>query len=105
MSAFFNPLFLFASLSIGGSPVWIETKYAFYILDTPSKQYAAFFQHFYTPRCIAQTVISAARQHPDMSWAAFMGEFTDLVDMFQKTWSEIDLSASVRTLTFKPIQL
>ncbi|TFK17694.1 S-adenosyl-L-methionine-dependent methyltransferase [Coprinopsis marcescibilis] len=75
-------------------PVWIETKFAFYILDTPSEQYAAFFQHFYTPRCMAQAVISTAIRHPRTGWDEFMTQFTETVDMFGETWRERDLNTS-----------
>ncbi|GLB43613.1 putative class I-like SAM-binding methyltransferase superfamily, C5-methyltransferase family protein [Lyophyllum shimeji] len=69
-------------------PVWIETQFAWYILRTPSTAYAPYFQHFFTPRRIAQTVVSSALKHPRRTYQEFLQRLTATVDAFGRTYQE-----------------
>ncbi|KAF8913180.1 S-adenosyl-L-methionine-dependent methyltransferase [Gymnopilus junonius] len=72
-------------------PFYIETQYAWYILKTPSNSYQPFYKHFYSPRRIAQMVVSRALNYPQESFQAFSERFTSKVDMFDHTYIVQDL--------------
>ncbi|KIM47705.1 hypothetical protein M413DRAFT_15837 [Hebeloma cylindrosporum] len=76
-------------------PFYIETQYAWYLLKAPSASYQPFYHHFYTPRRIAQLVISRALRHPQEGFAAFLKLFTSKVDIFGRTYLETHLWESV----------
>jgi DNA (cytosine-5)-methyltransferase 1 len=76
-------------------PFYIETQYAWYILKAPSPLYEPFYQHFYTPRRIAQLVISRALRHPQEGFTVFLERFTSRVDIFGYTYLETHLWESV----------
>ncbi|PFH48401.1 hypothetical protein AMATHDRAFT_5836 [Amanita thiersii Skay4041] len=71
-------------------PIYIETEYAWYILKTPSKAYAATYKAFYTPRRISQLIISAALQRPNYTHEAFLAHYKEMVDIFGRTCQEED---------------
>jgi DNA (cytosine-5)-methyltransferase 1 len=54
------------------SPVYIETQYAIYLLNSPSRLYKPHFHHFYTPHRIAQLVVTSALDHPRQSYDEFL---------------------------------
>jgi hypothetical protein len=53
------------------------------------------YRHFYTPRRIAQLMISSALNRPTQTWDDFIATFTSKVDMFGKTYLKEHLSESV----------
>ncbi|KAF8167566.1 hypothetical protein B0H34DRAFT_792278 [Crassisporium funariophilum] len=76
-------------------PVYIETQYAWYILNEPSEQYRSHYRHFYRPRRIAQLVISTAIRRPQQNYESFLARFTSMVDMFKRSYVEDDIWASI----------
>ncbi|GJE89469.1 S-adenosyl-L-methionine-dependent methyltransferase [Phanerochaete sordida] len=44
--------------------VYIQTRYAWYALKTPAKEYAGTWKSFYRPHLIAQLIMSYATRHP-----------------------------------------
>ncbi|KAF8079195.1 S-adenosyl-L-methionine-dependent methyltransferase [Lyophyllum atratum] len=79
-------------------PVYIETQFAWYILRTPHPAYEPYFQHFFTPRRIAQMVISTALKHPRKSYEEFLQRFVATVDVFGRTYKEEHLWGAVPEL-------
>ncbi|KAH6916709.1 S-adenosyl-L-methionine-dependent methyltransferase [Coprinopsis sp. MPI-PUGE-AT-0042] len=71
-------------------PVYIQTPYAFYVLDVPSKGYTETFKHFVTPRTLAQTLFAGILRRPQLTLAHFLNRLTNTVDMFGRTWLESD---------------
>jgi len=54
------------------SPIYIETPHAWYILRMPAKSYVRWYKAFYTPRRVAQIVISHAIKRRQMDFDAFV---------------------------------
>ncbi|KAH9942756.1 S-adenosyl-L-methionine-dependent methyltransferase [Amylocystis lapponica] len=52
-------------------PIYIETSFAWYILNEPSRTYQQLFYDFYRPHRIAQMVISTVAEHPTWSFTEF----------------------------------
>lgn len=71
--------------------MWIETQFAFYYLEYPSKAYRPFYQHFYSPKRVTQLVLSYAKQHPRKKLSDFLTWFTEKVDPFGHTYVKQDL--------------
>ncbi|KDR85517.1 hypothetical protein GALMADRAFT_218616 [Galerina marginata CBS 339.88] len=69
-------------------PFYIETQYAWYILKSPAEHYQPFYEHFYSPRRIAQIVISRALNAPQELYKSFLETFTSKVDIFGRTYLE-----------------
>ncbi|PPQ86962.1 hypothetical protein CVT25_009784 [Psilocybe cyanescens] len=69
-------------------PFYIETQYAWYILKNPSASYKVFYEHFYSPRRVAQIVIARALNRPNEDFKSFLDRFTKQVDMFGRTYVE-----------------
>lgn len=76
-------------------PVYIETQYAYYILDKPSHGYTETFKHFVTPRLLAQMLFESILHDPHMSLLAFTNHLATKVDMFGRTWLESDFHKRV----------
>ncbi|KAF8346872.1 S-adenosyl-L-methionine-dependent methyltransferase [Amanita rubescens] len=74
------------------NPFYIETEYGWYILKTPSKEYEAIYRMFYTPRRVAQLVISGALRRPaPYTYNIFIEQYKDMVDIFGRTCQEGDM--------------
>ncbi|KAF8899291.1 S-adenosyl-L-methionine-dependent methyltransferase [Infundibulicybe gibba] len=71
-------------------PFCVETQYAWYILRMPSTLYQPMFQHYYSPRRIAQLIISSALARPQQSFSSFIRVFTQKVDIFGRTYQNGD---------------
>ncbi|TFK42046.1 S-adenosyl-L-methionine-dependent methyltransferase [Crucibulum laeve] len=76
-------------------PFYIETECAWYTLRRPSRAYEPFYQHFHTPRRIAQIVISTALERPQQIYDDFLRIFTSKVDIFGRTYLEEHLYEAV----------
>ncbi|KAG5635917.1 hypothetical protein H0H81_009679 [Sphagnurus paluster] len=81
-----------------GDPVWIETQFAWYILKVPTRDYTPLFEHFFTPRGVAQFVVSRALKNTNESYDAFLRRFTTTVDPFGRTYKEDHIWESVPEL-------
>lgn len=62
------------------SPIYIETQYAWYILRSPSKQYAPLWEQFYFLRRLAQLVISNALENSQWNYTQFSEKILDAYD-------------------------
>ena len=63
------------------SPLGLETKWAYYILNKPSSQYKAMYREFYSLHRIAQLAISMAMSDPaSCSEERFMSLYDGLYD-------------------------
>ncbi|KAG6907943.1 hypothetical protein DXG01_006801 [Tephrocybe rancida] len=76
-----------------GGKLYIETVFAWYILDAPSSAYEPLFQHFFTPLRISQMVISSALKSPRMAYDEFIKRFVTKVDPFGATYQESHLTS------------
>lgn len=81
-------------------PFYIETEFAWYILQLPSEAYQPHFEEFYAPRRIAQLVVSAAIKYPHRGHDAFIESFKTKLDIFGQNYTEEDLWRSVSFLSF-----
>jgi DNA (cytosine-5)-methyltransferase 1 len=59
-------------------PVWIKTSWAWYRLETPSKQYEPMHTHFMFPESVAQVVLSNAKHHRKESLRDFLDKFKNM---------------------------
>lgn len=71
--------------------MYIQTQWAWYMLDSPSKEYMPFYRYFLSPKRVAQMVISTALNHPKHDLDTFLAKFTNTVDPFNHTYLEQDL--------------
>ncbi|KAF6754216.1 S-adenosyl-L-methionine-dependent methyltransferase [Ephemerocybe angulata] len=79
-------------------PMYVQTQWAWYILDMPSRAYLPFHRHFLSPKRVAQMAISTALTHPHHPLEMFLNKFTNTVDPFGHTYVEQDLWDSVTEL-------
>jgi hypothetical protein len=75
--------------------VWIETEYAWYILEEASMQYEEIYRDFITPRYITQKVIQAVTANPLLDYNEFVQDFVEDVDSLGRPFIEGDLRMSV----------
>lgn len=75
--------------------MYILTEYAWYILDTPAPAYTPFWEHFLSPKRVAQMVVSTALDRPADRPERFLETFTNKVDPFGHTYQEEDLDNAV----------
>ncbi|KAG6840764.1 hypothetical protein C0991_004549 [Blastosporella zonata] len=68
--------------------LFIETEFAWYILDAPTPEYEPLFQHFFAPLRISQVVISTAFKTPHITYDSFIQRFINKVDPFGATYQE-----------------
>ncbi|KNZ81672.1 DNA (cytosine-5)-methyltransferase 1 [Termitomyces sp. J132] len=68
--------------------VYIETQFAWYILDAPVAEYEPLFQHFFKPRRISQMIITSALKSPRITYEEFLGRLIMKVDIFGATYQE-----------------
>ncbi|KAG6901728.1 hypothetical protein C0995_008696 [Termitomyces sp. Mi166 len=68
--------------------VYIETQFAWYILDTPFNEYEPLFRYFFTPLRISQMIITSALKSPRMTYEEFLGSLVTKVDPFGTTYQE-----------------
>ncbi|KAG6836078.1 hypothetical protein H0H93_011621 [Arthromyces matolae] len=68
--------------------VYIETEFAWYILDAPFSGYTALYQHFFTPLQISQLIITAVLKSPRLRYDEFIQRFVTKVDPFGRTYQE-----------------
>lgn len=68
---------------------YIETQYAWYILRKPAQAYEDTYRFFYTPRRVAQLVISSALRKS--TYNNFLDRYQKMVDIFGRTCQEDDL--------------
>ncbi|KAK1234239.1 hypothetical protein PQX77_002546 [Marasmius sp. AFHP31] len=78
-------------MSCRDGPTYIETKIAWYLLQTPSKSYQPFWRHFLLPRRIAQICIAEATENPRLTTERFLGKFLELPDPFGRDFVKDDL--------------
>ena len=76
-------------------PVYIETSWAWYRLDSPSEQYEPVHTHFMFPESVAQIVLSNAKHHRNESLKDFLDRFKNMRYMHYKPFEEQDLWNSV----------
>ncbi|KXN85700.1 DNA (cytosine-5)-methyltransferase 1A [Leucoagaricus sp. SymC.cos] len=76
-------------------PFYIETEHAWYILKMPTEKYARWYQAFYTPRRIAQLLISSALKRHRMGFEPFVrGILSISMNIFGERFEEDDLWAA-----------
>jgi DNA (cytosine-5)-methyltransferase 1 len=68
------PLCVFCALLIGGSPIFIETTSAWYILGVPAREYRAYYAPFFRVHKIAQALVCALISDVHMSLEAFISD-------------------------------
>lgn len=74
------------------SPIYIETQHAWYILKMPAEKYTRWYQAFYTPRRVAQLIISNAIKRLHMGFDAFVhGILAASMDIVGTRFEEDDL--------------
>lgn len=61
--------------------MYIRTKYAWYILDTPSEDYAPFYSTFSTAQGIFHELITAAREDKQINYKEFVEHLKSLDDI------------------------
>lgn len=64
------------------SPLYIETKFAWYILRKPSAAYRETFNTFYVSRRVTQIAISAALNDQQYTYERFKTDFISVYDEF-----------------------
>ncbi|TFK68239.1 S-adenosyl-L-methionine-dependent methyltransferase [Pluteus cervinus] len=79
-------------------PFYIETQYAWYILQRPSAAYENYYAFFYRPRRIAQMIISKALKDDKLSYSVFVKDFTSQVDMFGRTYKTDDIYNAIEEI-------
>lgn len=52
--------------------MYLRTKYAWYILDTPSALYSPFFDGFWLQHRILHLVVSASQENPRITYEQFI---------------------------------
>lgn len=52
--------------------MYLRTKYAWYILDTPSAKYSPFFDGFWLKHRMLHLVVSAAQENPRITYDQFV---------------------------------
>jgi DNA (cytosine-5)-methyltransferase 1 len=62
------------ALLIGGSPIFIETTVAWYILGVPAREYRAYYVEFFRAQKIAQALVCALISDANMSLEAFIND-------------------------------
>ncbi|KAF9444348.1 S-adenosyl-L-methionine-dependent methyltransferase [Macrolepiota fuliginosa MF-IS2] len=73
-------------------PFYIETQHAWYILKMPTEEYTQWYQAFYTPRRVAQLVISNAIKRDRMDFGPLiLGKLNTSIDIFGRKFEEDDL--------------
>ncbi|KZT09519.1 S-adenosyl-L-methionine-dependent methyltransferase [Laetiporus sulphureus 93-53] len=67
------------------SPMYILTQSAWYQLRRPSKIYSRCFYDFYRPHRVAQTVLSAVKENPTITWKEYSELHVDVRDPLLET--------------------
>ncbi|KAF9486388.1 S-adenosyl-L-methionine-dependent methyltransferase [Pholiota conissans] len=80
--------------SVDAEPFYIETQYAWYILRSPSQEYAEHWRYFCTPHRIAQIVISHALRWPKEGLRSFLDKFESKT-LMGRTFVSSDISENV----------
>jgi DNA (cytosine-5)-methyltransferase 1 len=95
------PLCVFCALLIGGSPIFIETTSAWYILGVPAREYRAYYAPFFRAHKIAQALVCALISDVHLSLEAFIsdleaGTLTSIALSSGGTCTPSDLQDAVR---------
>jgi len=91
-------------LLIDGSPIFVETTTAWYILGVPAREYRAYYAPFFRAHKIAQALVCALIGDAHMSLEAFVSELeagacTAMALGSGGTCTPRDLQDAVRCLT------
>ncbi|TCD63769.1 hypothetical protein EIP91_004952 [Steccherinum ochraceum] len=70
------------NFTVSDDPLYIETRFAWYILRRPSAAYREVFNQFYHPRRVAQIIVSAALDPPNRTLEGFHKAFLGVYDEF-----------------------
>lgn len=87
-------------VGVGGSPIFIETSYAWYILGDPASQYRAFYAPFYNAHKIAQHLVSTALAAPDTTYSQFVEDLP--ADVNQRRIKHEEIRNAVRACLCPP---
>lgn len=75
----------------------METRYAWYMLQSPSRIYKPYFVDFYKPLRVAQLVIASAHAERHQSYETFLRNFLREEDDLLGGFDEDDLEEAVHT--------
>ncbi len=82
-------------------PLYVQTRYAWYILKSPDVAYAATHAEFYRPHRIAQIIISAAMEGEISTFDEFEEQYVDTWDdLLEARLRPQDLCEAVRIWAF-----